>query len=113
MREPRRSCQFPEAGLSGGRAVQRRTLTRNKFAASDDDLSSLAAAYAFGISRNHPFVDDNKRSAFTALMIFLAINDIDFEVPEAHATVMMLALAAGEVGEEGLTRWIRDNWPQS
>lgn len=85
---------------------------RNKFAYGDDDLASLAAAYAFGISRNHPFVDGNKRSAFTAMIMFLAINDIAFMVPEADATVMMLSLAAGEVSEESLARWIRDNWPQ-
>ena len=78
---------------------------------SENDLAALAAAYAFGIARNHPFVDGNKRAAFGALIVFLGLNDIDFLVPPESATAMILALAAGEVNEEGLTRWIRDNWP--
>ena len=69
------------------------------------------AAYAFGIARNHPFVDGNKRTSLLALYTFLGVNGIDFVVPEAEAAAIILALAAGEVNEEGLTRWIRDNWP--
>jgi death-on-curing protein len=75
------------------------------------DLAALAAAYAFGIARNRPFVDGNKRAAFGALIVFLGLNDIDFMVPPEDATAMVLSLAAGEVDENGLTRWIRDNWP--
>jgi death-on-curing protein len=83
----------------------------NKFSYGETDLASLAAAYAFGIARNNPFVDGNKRAAFGAIIVFLGLNDIDFLVPPESATAMILALAAGEVNEEGLTRWIRDNWP--
>ena len=83
----------------------------NKFAYGETDLAALAAAYAFGIARNHPFVDGNKRAAFGALIVFLGLNGIDFLVPPESATAMILSLAAGEVGEEGLTRWIKDNWP--
>ena len=83
----------------------------NKFTYGETDLASLAAAYAFGIARNHPFVDGNKRAAFGAIIVFLGLNDIDFLVAPESATAMILALAAGEVNEEGLTRWIRDNWP--
>ncbi len=83
----------------------------NKFTHGETDLAALAAAYAFGIARNHPFVDGNKRAAFGALIVFLGLNDIDFLVPPESATAMILSLAAGEVNEEGLTRWIRDNWP--
>jgi death-on-curing protein len=83
----------------------------NKFAYGETDLAALAAAYGFGIARNHPFVDGNKRAAFGAIIVFLGLNDIDFLVPPESATVMILSLAAGEVNEEGLTRWIRDNWP--
>ena len=83
----------------------------NKFACGETDLAALAAAYGFGIARNHPFVDGNKRAAFGAIIVFLGLNDIDFLVPPESATVMILSLAAGEVNEEGLTRWIRDNWP--
>src|SRR5712672_3874302 len=83
----------------------------NKFAYGETDLAALAAAYAFGIARNHPFVDGNKRAAFGALIVFLGLNDIDFLVPPEQATAVILDLAAGEVSEESLTRWIRDNWP--
>jgi death on curing protein len=83
----------------------------NKFTYGETDLAALAAAYGFGIARNHPFVDGNKRAAFGAIIVFLGLNDIDFLVPPESATAMILSLAAGEVNEEGLTRWIRDNWP--
>jgi death-on-curing protein len=73
--------------------------------------AGLAAAYAFAIARNHPFVDGNKRTSLLALYTFLGVNGFDFDVPEAEAAAMILSLAAGEVNEEGLTRWIRDNWP--
>ena len=75
------------------------------------ELAELAAAYAFGIARNHPLVDGNKRTSLLALYTFLGVNGVDFIVPEAEAAAMTLALAAGEVSEESLTRWIRDNWP--
>jgi death on curing protein len=75
------------------------------------EQAELAAAYAFGIARNHPFVDGNKRTSLLALYTFLGVNGVDFVVPEAEAAAIILALAAGEVSEESLTRWIRDNWP--
>jgi death on curing protein len=84
---------------------------KNKWAYEGAALAELAAAYAFGIARNHPFVDGNKRTSLLALYTFLGVNDVDFDVPEAEAAAMILALAAGEVSEGSLTRWIRDNWP--
>jgi death-on-curing protein len=84
---------------------------QNKFGYGEKELAVLAAAYAFGIARNHPFIDGNKRTAFTAMIIFLGLNGIDFDVPTAEATAMIMALAAGEVSEDGLARWIRDNLP--
>jgi death on curing protein len=72
----------------------------------------LAAAYAFGLAKNHAFVDGNKRAAFMSMVVFLRKNDIRFAPDQAHATAMMIALAAGEVSEESLARWIRDNWPK-
>ena len=75
------------------------------------DMAALAAAYAFGLARNHAFVDGNKRIAFHAMMVFLRVNDIPLAPDPAHATAIILSLAAGEVSEESLTRWIRDNWP--
>ncbi len=85
---------------------------RNKWAYEGAELRDLAAAYAYGIARNRPFVDGNKRAALLALVVFLDLNGIDFDVPEAEMAAIILALAAGEVDEEGLTRWIRDNWPK-
>lgn len=84
---------------------------KNKWAYERAELAELAAAYAYGIARNHPFVDGNKRTSLLALYTFLGVNGVDFEVPEAEAAAMILSLAAGEVSEESLTRWIRDNWP--
>ena len=86
---------------------------RNKWAYESAGLAELAAAYAFAIARNHPFVDGNKRTSLLALYTFLGINGIDFVVPEAMAAAMILALAAGEVSENSLARWIRDNWPKA
>jgi death on curing protein len=74
-------------------------------------LAELAAAYAFGLAKNHPFVDGNKRIAFMVMMTFLRRNGVAFAPDPAQATTIILALAAGEVSEGGLTRWIRDNWP--
>ena len=84
---------------------------QNKWAYEGAKLPELAAAYGFGIAKNHPFVDGNKRTSLLAIYTFLGINDIDFVVPEAEAAAMIFSLAAGEVSEESLTRWIRDNWP--
>lgn len=84
----------------------------NKFSYGETDLAALAATYAFGIARNHPFIDGNKRAAFACMLVFLGLNGIDFDVDPAMAAAAILALAAGEVDEEGLTRWIRDNWPK-
>jgi death on curing protein len=85
----------------------------NKFSYGETDLAVLAAAYGFGIARNHPFVDGNKRAAFASIIVFLGLNGIDFDVPAEDATAMILSLAAGEVSEDSLARWIRDNWPRA
>jgi death-on-curing protein len=84
----------------------------NKWQNEQAELPELAAAYAFGLSKNHAFVDGNKRIAFMSMMVFLRLNGIQFAPEPAHATAIILALAAGEVSEESLTRWIRDNWPK-
>ena len=83
----------------------------NKWRYEQCALPELAAAYAFGLAKNHAFVDGNKRIAFMAMMIFLRRNGIAFAPDPAQATAIILSLAAGEVSEESLTRWIRDNWP--
>jgi death-on-curing protein len=83
----------------------------NKFAYGETGLAALAASYAFGIVRNHPFVDGNKRAAFASIIVFLGLNGIDFDASPGEATAMVLGLAAGEIGEDGLARWIADNMP--
>lgn len=83
----------------------------NKWRYEQAELPDLGAAYAFGLARNHAFVDGNKRVAFMALVVFLTKNGIAFNPDPAHATSIILSLAAGEVSEASLTRWIRDNWP--
>lgn len=80
----------------------------NKWSYGERDPAALAASYAFGIARNHPFVDGNKRAALLAIIVFLGLNDIEFEAPEAEAVVMIRGLAAGEIDEDGLARWISD-----
>ena len=85
----------------------------NRWHYGETDLAALAASYAFGLARNHAFVDGNKRIAFQAMMTFLRLNDVAFAPEPAHATTIILALAAGEVSEESLARWIRDNWPKA
>jgi len=83
----------------------------NKWHYESAELPELAAAYAFGLAKNHPFVDGNKRIAFIAMVTFLRKNGIAFRPDQAQSTAITLAVAAGEVSEESLARWIRDNWP--
>jgi death on curing protein len=85
---------------------------KNRWAYEGADLPDLAAAYGFGIARNHAFVDGNKRAALLAVVTFLGLNGIDFVADEAEAVVIIRGVAAGEVDEAGLARWIRDNWPE-
>ncbi len=86
-------------------------LPRNKWTYGEQDLAALAAAYAFGIARNHPFVDANNRAALLSIITFLGLNGIDFAADNAEAVVIIQGLASGEIAEEGGARWIRDNWP--
>jgi death on curing protein len=83
----------------------------NKWRYEQSGLPELAAAYAFGLAKNQAFIDGNKRIAFMSMMTFLDKNGIDLNPAPAHATSIILFLAAGEVSEGSLTRWIRDNWP--
>lgn len=86
---------------------------RNKWHYDAANLRELAAAYAYGLAKNHAFVDGNKRVAFMAMMVFLRKNDVRFAPDPAHATAIIFSLAAGEVSEESLARWILDNWPKT
>ncbi len=70
-------------------------------------LFELAAAYAFGLVRNHPFVDGNKRIGFTTAILFLELNGHRFEASEAAATLQTLALAARDLDEAGYAAWLK------
>ena len=82
---------------------------QQRFAYAAPDLAELAAAYAYGLAKNHPFVDGNKRCAFIALGLFLAINGQRLTASPAEATLAMLAVAAGEWDESHLAAWIRSH----
>ena len=86
---------------------------RNKWAYGEVDLAVLAASYAYGIARNNPFIDGNKRAAFAAMIVFLRLNAVAFSPDPALATAAILALAAGEIDEDAFARWIRDFWPKA
>ena len=73
------------------------------------DAADLAASYGFGISRNHPFVDGNKRTAFVAVELFLALNGFELTASDADCVVNMLNLAAGKLPEAAFAEWIRQN----
>jgi death-on-curing protein len=81
----------------------------NRAAYGMPDLPALAAALGFGLARNHPFVDGNKRTAYVAVETFLALNGLDLTAGDAECVVVMLDLAAGELPEEGFAAWLRDN----
>lgn len=75
----------------------------------ETDLCRLAASYASGIVRNHPFADGNKRAAFLAAVVFLERNGVVPELAEGEAIAAVLDLAAGDLPEEGFAAWLRDN----
>lgn len=83
---------------------------KNLLAYSQDapDLAALAATYAWGLARNHPFVDGNKRTAYVVCRTFLQLNGKDLEAPKEEKYLVFLRLAAGEVSEEELAAWLRD-----
>jgi death-on-curing protein len=74
----------------------------------DVDVAGLAAAHAFGLARNHPYRDGNKRIAFLALVTFLGVNGREFDAAEEDVVATIVALAAGSLTEERLAAWIRD-----
>ena len=73
------------------------------------DVAQLAAAYGWGISRNHPFIDGNKRTGFVAVELFLALNGYSLLASDADCVVTMLAVAAGELSEAAFAEWIREH----
>jgi death-on-curing protein len=71
------------------------------------DVAALAASYGYGIARNHPYQDGNKRIAFVALAVFAELNGFELEAPEADVVDVMLRLAAGDLDEVHLAEWLR------
>lgn len=79
---------------------------------SEADISTLAAAYAFGLVKNHPFVDGNKRIGFLAMVTFLGVNGVEFDAPEDEVVAQVLMLADGNVSEAQFADWIRRSIPR-
>jgi len=81
---------------------------QNIISYGEPTVFDLAAAYAFGIVRNHPFIDGNKRSGFLAAYIFLDLNGWELTAPEAEAVAAVLTLAKGEMDEAGFSAWLQN-----
>lgn len=81
----------------------------NLAAYGQPDVAELAASYCVGLAKNHPFVDGNKRVAFLAVGLFMALNGCRLVASQADATMTMLAVAAGQISDEKLARWLREH----
>lgn len=77
--------------------------------ADNTDVPMLAAAYAFGLVKNHPYRDGNKRIGFLAIVTFLGINGLELDATEADVVAEIVALASGGVSEEALADWVRQH----
>lgn len=73
------------------------------------DVAELAAAYGVGLAKNHPFLDGNKRTAFVAIELFLALNGYVLTASDADCVITMLGVASGDINEVALAEWIRHN----
>jgi death-on-curing protein len=82
---------------------------QNLIGYGDPDLAALAAAYGFGLARNHPFIDGNKRTAFTVMELFLALNGQELIADDPSCIVTILKLADGSLTEAEFADWIRSN----
>jgi death-on-curing protein len=82
---------------------------RNQFEHGESFLTHLAAAYAFGISRNHPFLDGNKRTSLVVAELFLELNGLELSASDAACVATFLSLAAGELTEDDLALWVMEN----
>jgi death on curing protein len=96
-----------------GLILPKELLARLGFAHGETDLAVPAPAYAYGITKNHLLVDGDKRADFAALIMFPWLNDIALIVEPAQATLAIPGVASGEISENGLARWIRDNPPNA
>ena len=73
------------------------------------DIAELAASYGYGVARNHPFIDGNKRTAFVAALLFLAFNHFSLQASDSDKVIVMLKVAAGEITEAEFATWVRNN----
>lgn len=104
--------QLTEHG--GGAGVRDKALLESALAKptnlasyEDPDVAALAAAYGYGISRNHPFLDGNKRTAFVAVELFLHLNGHALDASDADCVMVMLQVAAGDTAEADFAHWLR------
>ena len=81
----------------------------NKFAYGETSFAALAAAYGFGIAQNHPFIDGNKRTALTSVIVFLGLNGFALDSTQEETTAVVLSLAAGEITEDVFAHWIAEH----
>ena len=105
-------AQLAEHG--GGAGVRDKALLESALAKplnlasyEDPDVAALAGAYGYGISRNHPFLDGNKRTAFVAVELFLHLNGHVLDASDADCVMVMLQVAAGEISEADFAHWLR------
>ena len=82
---------------------------RNLDACGTPDVADLAAAYGFGLARNDPFMDGNKRTAFVAVELFLALNGYRLTADDAACVLTMLGLAAGDIDQATFAAWLREH----
>jgi death on curing protein len=75
----------------------------------DANVISLAAAYGYGIARNHPFLDGNKRTAFVTMELFLILNDWELKADDGPCLEIFISLADGSLSEKDLTKWLKAN----
>ena len=94
-----------DAGLLDSALARPRNLAQY----GEPDAADLAASCAFGLARNHPFVDGNKRSAFVAAELFLALNGSRLVANDADCVLVMLQLAAGDIDEATFAAWLREH----
>lgn len=98
------------AGVRDGRLLESAMARpQNLSVYGEPDAAALAAAYAYGIARNHPFVDGNKRTAAVVSETFLVLNGFQLNATDAELVVAFLALAAGELSEDELADWFRQH----
>ena len=79
----------------------------NNYGEPPPDAAALAASYGYGISRNHPFIDGNKRTGYVSAELFLRLNGWRLTADDASCVVTMLAVAAGDITEEAFAAWLR------